>query len=738
MLFFGANAATYPLYVNGVQVTENTKGDILGDGTMSFDPETMTLTLNGVNLKGTADGVPVIESKYDRMAETLKIVLADGKNNRITTSYSADAFAADGYVTFTGDGSLYLNSPNGAGINMRGNSTTLEFDQTSVRASGDRGIQNSGGYGTLRTNASTITGVSTSSNTCGITGFTWYDPENSKFAYEGTFFYNGAFRTSTTAPVLGSVQILPDVTEYPIKICGKNINSANCEKFKFPGLNSGSVTLYNEDDKYTLVLFDADITLPAGQKNAIEYYSSSTAELNKPLVIELGEKNKIDLSDEDNAIAIRGSSTTVGDLTITNGIGGSSLSITGHGYGSRGLYSTGQAITLKNLTLDIHLDGGACGGILAYNQPLTIDRSSITITGGEGPAGCNILEHVSEFTLTRAEITSHPGAYYDTSTSKMRTADGADLYAFASEPFVISPEQSYYLSIAGKEVTSMNYRDLPTLLGSDILTNGYITFDPASNTLTLDGAYLKVPDDKDVSTLMYYGNKELIINCVHDRGEGYSTLMATSKSITTSCIAAFGPIKFTGSGGLLVAAQLCSFVDNIGQKGIEVWGVNNVTFDRCETVIVNGGIHHNNSTSNSELIINNSSKLLIGQETLKTHAAVKGFKNVTLTGCVATSSLEEEDNGVYTGDVTYAYDTESRTFVDEAGDACYMIVIYWTPLLGDVNNDREVDITDVVAIANFVMGSTPANFVEANADINGQDGVDITDVVKLANTVMGL
>ena len=57
--------------------------------------------------------------------------------------------------------------------------------------------------------------------------------------------------------------------------------------------------------------------------------------------------------------------------------------------------------------------------------------------------------------------------------------------------------------------------------------------------------------------------------------------------------------------------------------------------------------------------------------------------------------------------------------------------------LGDVNGDGNVDVSDVVALANYVMGSPASDFVEAAADINGTDGIDIADVVALASKVMG-
>ena len=57
---------------------------------------------------------------------------------------------------------------------------------------------------------------------------------------------------------------------------------------------------------------------------------------------------------------------------------------------------------------------------------------------------------------------------------------------------------------------------------------------------------------------------------------------------------------------------------------------------------------------------------------------------------------------------------------------------------GDTNNDNEVNVTDVVGIANYVMGETPGIFNQANADINGNGSVDVSDVVKLANIILGV
>ena len=57
---------------------------------------------------------------------------------------------------------------------------------------------------------------------------------------------------------------------------------------------------------------------------------------------------------------------------------------------------------------------------------------------------------------------------------------------------------------------------------------------------------------------------------------------------------------------------------------------------------------------------------------------------------------------------------------------------------GDTNNDNEVNVTDVVGIANYVMGSIPNSFIVDNADVNNSGSVDVSDVVKLANIILGV
>ena len=58
-------------------------------------------------------------------------------------------------------------------------------------------------------------------------------------------------------------------------------------------------------------------------------------------------------------------------------------------------------------------------------------------------------------------------------------------------------------------------------------------------------------------------------------------------------------------------------------------------------------------------------------------------------------------------------------------------------VLGDVNHDRTVNITDVMMTVNHVVGQTPAGFHVENADVNGDHVINITDVIVIVNYILG-
>ena len=59
------------------------------------------------------------------------------------------------------------------------------------------------------------------------------------------------------------------------------------------------------------------------------------------------------------------------------------------------------------------------------------------------------------------------------------------------------------------------------------------------------------------------------------------------------------------------------------------------------------------------------------------------------------------------------------------------------PIPGDVNADKKVNVTDVMCVANYIVGITPEVFIEEAADVNASGSINITDLIAIANIAVG-
>ena len=57
-------------------------------------------------------------------------------------------------------------------------------------------------------------------------------------------------------------------------------------------------------------------------------------------------------------------------------------------------------------------------------------------------------------------------------------------------------------------------------------------------------------------------------------------------------------------------------------------------------------------------------------------------------------------------------------------------------LLGDVNNDGKVDVSDYIGIANHILGQTPQGFNAKAADVDGNGIIDVSDYSGVANIIL--
>ena len=96
---------TYDLWVAGKQVTKTNQSNVLGDGTVSYDPDTHTLTLNNAHLTLGEDAEEGISSCID----------SDLTDDMLTITGTASLSDADGIMTA---GPLTLNN---ADLTITGN-----------------------------------------------------------------------------------------------------------------------------------------------------------------------------------------------------------------------------------------------------------------------------------------------------------------------------------------------------------------------------------------------------------------------------------------------------------------------------------------------------------------------------------------------------------------------------------------------------------------------------------------
>ncbi len=73
---------------------------------------------------------------------------------------------------------------------------------------------------------------------------------------------------------------------------------------------------------------------------------------------------------------------------------------------------------------------------------------------------------------------------------------------------------------------------------------------------------------------------------------------------------------------------------------------------------------------------------------------------------------------------------------DEMSRIIYVLQTDDILLLGDINGDGVIDVSDYIGIANRILGQTPVGFNEQAADVNGDGVIDVSDYIGVANIIL--
>ena len=112
---------------------------------------------------------------------------------------------------------------------------------------------------------------------------------------------------------------------------------------------------------------------------------------------------------------------------------------------------------------------------------------------------------------------------------------------------------------------------------------------------------------------------------------------------------------------------------------------------------------------------------------------ITGSEGAVLNVTLETSeSMAEGDYEVTISNINLT--TPDETKITPADVTCKLTVTNSIP--GDANGDGSIDVTDIVSIANAILGRPSSSFDATAADVNGDGSIDVTDIVVIANMIL--
>lgn len=462
-------AASYGLWICGTQVTDANKDNLkvitgVSGTAVTYNSGTNTLTLNNATISASAIGIMT-------QSEGLTIELIG--DNTITTTDNADGIQLQqNSATIQGTGTLTINVPVSTRNAIYVYDAKLTIKDCTVNATGSSGFYGYGGA-SLVINKATVTATGTSGSISGFTGGIGLIGRSITSPADA-IISNGGVRDADGNLIKETVKI--GVAKYNLWICGGQVTDANKDNLSVvSGTNgctvSGSVT-YNSDNK-TLTLNNANITIPNGA-NAIK---SGIEGLN------------IDIQGENNNVNSDGWATIRFEKSAAIK-GGGTLNVNHSAAQGWAIYAYDSSVlTIDGCTVNATSTGRSITG--DDNGMLTINNATVT---SKGPNGS--ITHFADIKLNDCEISEPAGVV---------VSKGADnFYAVRDtsgniimETVRIVSATPYELWVCGVQITSLNKNNIAAAVGSANGTvTGNVSYDPVSNTLTLNNATITAATNK--------------------------------------------------------------------------------------------------------------------------------------------------------------------------------------------------------------------------------------------------
>ena len=246
---------------------------------------------------------------------------------------------------------------------------------------------------------------------------------------------------------------------------------------------------------------------------------------------------------------------------------------------------------------------------------------------------------------------------------------------------------------------------------SAFLDGGNITYDKDTKTLTLDNAVINCSGSTN-KYAFYVNGDGVKVNLVVDN--------TISASGATSGMFLYDNAVITGEGKLTVTSAHAKGVYFRGPATIsgctlDVTGYTRGIVGSYVYIRLRGGIWY------TDLTIDNAS---VTTQVTGNGYPTYNLKSLTLKNCGI----------VYPAGA--AFDAEKHQIIGTDGNEVTgkIVISNSTAATGDINADGQVNVTDVTALINRVLGT--ASYSDAVCDLNGDGVVNVSDVTALINIIL--
>ncbi len=447
---------SYELWIAGTQVTSTNADDVLGDGKVSYDATSNTLSLNGASI--TNAGADLAVTAYNNRgvvyagSEDLTVTLTG--DNTITATNVTDGYDVDGFyssiggtkVTFDGTGSLaiYADSTTGrsnsAGVYLNGPSeiaagTTVTASSASTESGFSCGYYACGGVLTVN---GTLSGCGSSSahfNSFGVFA-------GGIVVNEGAVLRGQALSGDCSTGVYSSGNGTDGLT-----VNGGTVNAiGGSGKTSSYGIESSNNDPNGENRG--VVIHGGTVLAVGGTAQAAEMTVSSAGIRSYTSMVVDGDAQVTAVADTATNDGYYGSGSAMSDgikvgmqyyaPTITIGGTATVTAIAGTATPDRNGYSSSQGIFATDVTINDEATVIASGGEAAYYsygiQCQAVEGRNITINGGTVTATGNISA-LSQAPVLGDGVTAGGSASLDGSGAVIYSADDNSSYKWFHTPF---------------------------------------------------------------------------------------------------------------------------------------------------------------------------------------------------------------------------------------------------------------------------------------------------------------